>query len=67
MLLLVVQHIDALIMLAGGLFACFRGYRAPRADLALTVNQRRATKVLRVCGPLLVLFGILRFFLDGPA
>lgn len=64
MLSFVVQHIDALITTAGGIFACFYGFRSTRTT---TPTQQRATKILRVCGPLVVLFGILRFFIDQPA
>ena len=66
MLSFVVQHIDALITTAGGIFACFYGFRSARATTP-TPTQQRATKILRICGPLVVLFGILRFFTDQPA
>ncbi len=60
----IVQHIDALITTSGGIFACIYGFRPPRKA---TPTQQRATKILRVCGPLVVLFGILYFFIDQPA
>jgi len=63
----IVQHIDALISTAGGLLACFYGYRAPRAASVPTPAQQRATKILRICGPLVVLFGLVRFITDQPA
>jgi hypothetical protein len=59
-----VQHIDALITTAGGILACIYGFRSARTA---TPAQLRATKILRICGPLVVLFGILRFFIDQPA
>jgi hypothetical protein len=59
------EHIDALITTAGGIFACFYGFRAPPASATLTRAQ--PYKLLRVFGPLLVLFGILRFFIDHPS
>ena len=60
----IVQHIDALITTAGGIFACVYGFRPGRTA---TPTQQRASKILRICGPLVVLFGILCFFLDQPA
>ena len=64
MLSFFVQHIDALITTAGGIFACFYGFRSARTTAS---TQQRAAKILRVCGPLVVLFGIVRFFTDQPA
>jgi hypothetical protein len=61
MLTFIVQHIDALITTAGGIFACIYGFRPARGT---TPTQQRAVKILRVCGPLVVLFGVLRFFMD---
>ena len=60
----IVQHIDALITIAGGIFACIYGFRPARSAAPL---QQRATRILRICGPPVVLFGILRFFIDQPA
>ena len=64
MLSFIVQHIDALITTAGGIFASLYGFRSARAT---TPTQQRAKKILRICGPLVILFGILRFFTDQPA
>lgn len=64
MLPFIAQHIDALITLAGGAFACYHGFRS---QPAATPKQQSSMKFLRVVGPLVVLFGILRFFIDQPA
>ena len=63
----IVQHMDALISTVAGLFACFYGYRAPRAGSVPTSAQQRATKILRICGPLVVMFGLMRFVMEQPA
>lgn len=63
----ILQHIDALITTTGGLVGCFYGYRRPRSGRVATPSQQRAMKILRVCGPLVVLFGLVRFFIDQPS
>ena len=54
----IVQHVDALITTVVGVIACFYGFRATR------IAPSKATKVLCVCGPIVVLFGIFRLFID---
>lgn len=62
--LFIAQHIDALITLAGGIFVCFYGFRS---QPVATSKQQSSMKLLRILGPVLVLFGILRFFIAQPA
>ena len=62
-----VEHIDALITTAGGLFVTFLAYRSRRAGRVSTPTQERAFKFLRVCGPLVVVFGVLYFFMEQSA
>ena len=63
----VLEHIDALITTAGGLFVTFFAYCSRRAGRVSTPTQERAFKFLRVCGPLVVVFGVLYFFMDQSA
>jgi hypothetical protein len=59
--LFVVQHIDALITTIFGMIATAYGFsmRMP--------GQQKTAKILRVCGPLVIVFGLLRFLIDQPA
>ncbi len=59
-----IQHIDALLTALGGLFCCYFGYHASRPGT--TTAQQRATKFLRIGGPVLVLVGLVRFVTDQP-
>ena len=61
-----VQHADILIMIVGGLFACFYGYRPSPADQDTESRQRR-NRILRVCGPLLIFVGIVLAVLNQSA
>jgi hypothetical protein len=62
------QYIDALITTAGGIFCCLFGYGLLRVTRVPAPRQERAIKMLRVCGPILLLFGLLRFCMDqSPA
>jgi len=53
-------------MIAGGVFASVSGRRSPSAGRlsAQSPAQKRATKILRVGGPFLIVFGLFRLFTD---
>lgn len=55
-----VRHIDSIIQLALGIFFTWMGYRSKAA-------RTRGTKVLRVCGPALVVIGGLLLFAPEAA
>lgn len=64
MLLFLMQHVDAMITVAGGILGCFYAFAVRPAA---TPTEQRARKILTVCAPLVVLFGVLRFFMDAPS
>ncbi len=59
------QHIDALISGSAGLLVSFYGYRPTPPSRVPTPNQHRATRIFRICGPLLLLFGLFSFFVGS--
>ncbi|QIF01194.1 hypothetical protein [Roseimicrobium sp. ORNL1] len=63
MLQFIAQHVDALITILGGIFACFV---AIRRTPARTEAQKRSLTILKVCGPLMILYGTFRLTEQPP-
>lgn len=61
---LIAHYIDSLIPVAGGILCCYLGYGPWRTSQI--ANRDRAARILRFCGPLVVIFGVWRFYAEGP-
>lgn len=61
------HHIDSMIPIAGGVVFCYLGYGPWRHTPIPNSTRNRAASILRVCGPFCVLFGLWRYFAEGPA